>query len=145
MENLSSFKLQIIKYALIIAGIFEVISLAVLKFNLKFLCGLLIGTGTAIISFIILVYMSEKVLASGEKWMASVGYLIRLPLYGAALFVCIKIDSMALVGCLLGFITTMIAIIYIHGIKAKFSTGRKVRPEVMAEFEREDREKEEKF
>lgn len=144
MNKLTNFKTQIIKYTLIIALIFEAGSLPVIGFSLEFLCGLAIGVAVSVLSILIMVTMAEQVLASGQKWLSSLGFIIRLPIYGAGFLFCYKIwGIIAGIACLLGFLTGSTAIIYIHGIKAKFSKDRKVRPEVMEEFEREDRDREE--
>jgi len=126
MENLPVFRLQIIKYALIAAVISEAGSLPLLGFNPAYLCGLLTGTCVSIISFLVLLFMSERVLSSGVKWMASLGYLLRLPIYGAAFYLCMKAGGLhAGVGCLIGFLATVLAMIYVHGIKSKLSISRK--------------------
>ena len=123
MDNVAVFKLQIIKYALISAAVFEAGSIPVIGFSLEYLCGLLAGTFTAIAGFLVLLFMSEKVLSSGVKWMASVGYLIRLPVYGVAFYVCMKTGGFfAGAACLIGFMTTVTAMIYVHGIKNRRSS-----------------------
>ena len=145
MDNLISFRLQIYKYTLIISIICEAAALPFLKFTARYVhysYGLVLGTCVAIMSFNILFIVSQKVLAKKKRWLAPFGYMIRLPIYGAAFIFCLKASVVAAVACLIGFMTVVAAMIYIHGIKAKFSVGRKVRPEVQAEFEREDREKE---
>ena len=53
-----------------------------------------------------------------------------------------KISNHAGFGSLLGFITLKVSIYYLHGFKTKLSKDRKIRPEVQAEFDREDLEKE---
>ena len=145
MNDLASFKLQIFKYTLIASLVFEIASLPVLRFSVEYLCGLLAGTLVSLVSFVSLVWMSEKVLNSGQKWLSSVGYLLRLPIYGFIFLFCYKVGGIiAGIACLIGFLTGIVAMVYVSGIKTKFSKDRKVRPEVIEEFEREDREKEEK-
>ena len=142
-DDLKSFKGQIIKYTIVVTLIIEACSIPVLGFNVGFLCGLLVGAVVAIASFLALIIISKRVLGTGEKWMASAGYLIRLPVYGAAFYITLKVGgTVAGIASLFGFLTTNFSMIYIYGIKSKFSKGRKVRSEVLAEFEREDRERE---
>ena len=142
-EDIKNFQFGIIKYTIIITVVFEACSIPVIGFSVEFLCGLLVGTAVAIASFLALIVISKRVLGTGEKWMASAGYLIRLPVYGAAFYITLKVGgTVAGIASLFGFLTTNFSMIYIYGIKSKFSKGRKVRPEVLAEFEREDREKE---
>ena len=143
MDDMASFKLHIYKYTLLIAVLFELGSLPFLCFDLKYLYGLVFGVVVSILSFEALIFMSKTVLRSGKKSMAVLGYFVRLPLYGIGFYMSMKAGGViAGIACLLGFLTTTVAIIFVHGIRAKYSTNRTVRPEVQAEFEREDRERE---
>ena len=144
MDDLTAFKTQIIKYSLILTVIFEAGSIPLLGFSVEYLCGLLAGTLTSVSGFIMLVATSKKVVASGEKSIAVLGYLLRLLIFGAVFFIALKLGgAIAMIACFLGFMTTKVSIFYVHGVKAKFSKDREVRPEVLAEYEREDREEEE--
>lgn len=126
MDNLKSFKSQIIRYTLITALIFEAGSLPIKGFSLEYLCGLLAGTAVSVASVLIMIKTSEKVLASGQKWLSSIGYLIRLPVYGIVFLGCYIYGGITTgIACLMGFITGTTAIIYAHGIKPKFSKGKK--------------------
>ena len=142
MDDMASFKLQIYKYTLVAAVLFELGSLPFLGFDLRFLYGLVFGTCVSVMSFAALIFMSKTVLRSGKKGMAVLGYFVRLPLYGIGFYLCMRTGVIAGIACLFGFMTATVAIIYVHGVKAKYSMGRKVRPEVQEEFEREDRERE---
>jgi len=127
-DSLSTFKFSIIKYTIAIAVVIEVCSIPVLGFRAEFLCGLLAGALISVLSFIMMVYMSKRTLESGIRWMTSLGYLIRLPIYGAVFLICIKTGGLiAGIACLAGFLTNMAAIIFIHGIKPNFSKGKKGR------------------
>jgi len=126
MENMARFKFQIIKYTLIAAIILEVGSIPILGFSLVYLCGLISGTLISIMGFLILLYMSEKVLSSGVKWMASLGTLLQLPFYGVAFYICMKTGGLlAGVACVIGFMTTRLSMIYVHGIKSRLSARKK--------------------
>ena len=126
MESLTAFKLQIFKYALIIAVIFGVGSLPFLGVSLPYLYGLVFGTCVAVAGFNILVFMSERLVARRKAWLAPVGYFIRLPMYGIAFYLCyMGYGLISGVACILGIMTVQLAIIYIHGIKAKLSKGKK--------------------
>jgi len=145
-NDLKAFRLQIIKYTIIIAVILGACSIPFLGFDAALLCGLLAGTAVSVLSLFMMVAMSEKVAASGQKWLSSLGYVIRLPIYGVVFLVCIKLGGFFTgIACLIGFMTGMMAVIYLHGIKAKFSKDRKVRPEVMEEIEREEQDREEEI
>ena len=142
-DNLGTFKFEIIKYTIIITVIFLACSIPVLGFSAEFLCGLFAGTAVSVMSLLIMIYAAKRTVESGVKWVATLGYLIRLPMYGVVVILCLKIGGLtAGIGCLIGFMTLTVSVIFIHGIKAKFSQGRTVRPEVLAEYEREDRERE---
>jgi len=142
-EDLRAFKIRIIKYTVVIALIFAACSIPALGFSIPFLFGLSVGASVSAASFLLMIIMSKKVVESGEKWMASVGYIVRLPLYAVTFFAALGLGGMtAAIACLIGFMTSMVAVVYVHGIKAKFSKDRTVRPEVMEEFERLDREEE---
>lgn len=142
MSDLTSFKNKIFLHAIVIMVIFEAISLPFLGLDIKFAYGLVLGTCISIVAFSVMAFTLNRVLNTGNKGLAFFSYLLRLAIYGFALISAFKVSNKAALGCALGFITVKLAIYYIHGFKAKFSTDRKVRPEVMEQFEREDREKE---
>ena len=141
MNDLTAFKNKIFLYALFVMIIFEIASLPFIGLDIKYTYGLFLGTFIAIANFNILAFTLKKVLSNGNKSFIFLGYFFRLALYGVAVVTAFKISNHTGFGSLLGFITVKISIYYLHGFKAKFSTDRKVRPEVQAEFDREDLEK----
>ena len=142
MSDLTSFKNKIFLHAIIIMGIIEVISLPFLGLDVKFGYGLLLGTCISIVNFNILAITLNRALQNGNKLLVILSYFLRLAIYGFALISAFKVSNQAGLACILGFLTVKLAIYYLHGFKAKFSKDRKVRPEVMEQFEKEDREKE---
>ena len=145
MKKPDTFKLQIYKYALITAALMAVIGLPLFGTGVQYVqyaYGLLFGASISIISFNILLLMSKKVLSSGKKQWAPIGYLLRLPLYGVAFYLCVRLSLTAGIACILGFMTTPLAMIYVHGIKAKFSNTKDARPKAPEGPAREDTEKE---
>jgi len=142
MNDLTAFKNKIFLYGIIVMVIFEIASLPLIGLDIKYAYGLLLGTFIAISNFNILAFTLKKVLSDGNKSFIFLGYFLRLALYGVAVVTAFKVSNHTGFGSLLGFITVKISIYYLHGFKAKFSVGRKVRPEVQAEFDREDLEKE---
>ncbi len=142
MNDLTAFKNKIFVYGIIVMVFFEIASLPLIGLDIKYTYGLLIGTFIAISNFNILAYTLKKVLRDGKKSFIFLGYFLRLFLYGVAVVTAFKVSNHAGFGSLLGFITIKISIYYLHGFKTKFSTDRTVRPEVQAEFAREDLEKE---
>ncbi|MBK5261877.1 MAG: ATP synthase subunit I [Peptostreptococcaceae bacterium] len=142
MNDLTTFKNKIFLYAIIVMMVFEIVSLPLIGLDIKYAYGLLLGTFIAISNFNILAFTLKKVLSNGNKSFIFLGYFLRLALYGVAVVTAFKVSNQTGFGSLLGFITVKISIYYLHGFKTKFSEGRKVRPEVQAEFDREDLEKE---
>lgn len=138
MNDLTVFKNKIFLYALFVMIAFEIASLPLIGLELKYTYGLFLGTFIAIANFNILAFTLKKALSNGNKSLIFPGYLLRLSLYGVAVVTAFNVNNHAGFGSLLGFATVKISIYYLHGFKAKFSTGRKVRPEVQAEFDRAD-------
>ena len=141
MNDLTTFKNKIFLYGIIVMIVFEIASLPLIGLDIKYTYGLFLGTFIAISNFNILAFTLKKVLSNGNKSFIFLGYFLRLALYGVAVVTAFKVSNQTGFGSLLGFITVKISIYYLHGFKAKFSEGRKVRPEVQAEFDREDLEK----
>ena len=138
-DDMKKFKLQIHIYTLVAAVVFGVGSIPFLGLNTHYFYGLISGVCISIVSFNVLLFVSEMVLNTGNKYMAALGYLIRLPLYGLDFYMCLRIGVVAGIACVIGFMAAPASMVYVHGIKAKYSAGRKVRPEVLAEYEEEDR------
>ncbi len=142
MKDLTEFKNRIFFHAVIIMVMMELLSLPFLGLDVPFGYGLLLGTCISIVNFNIMAFTFARALATGKKASVFFSYLLRLVIYAVALLSSFQVGNRAALACTLGFLTVKLAIYYIHGWKTKFSTDRKVRPEVMAELEREDREKE---
>ena len=126
MGDLKKFQLETLKYTLITAALFEAGSIPLLKFSLEYMCGLAAGTCVSVLSFSILLYISKRVVATGQKWLASIGYLVRLPMYGIVFYLCMRFGGLICgVASLLGFFTGVAALIYSNGLKPKFSKRQK--------------------
>ena len=126
MGDLKKFQLETLKYTLIAAALFEAGSIPVLKFSIEYLCGLTAGTCISVLSFSMLLYTSAKVLNSGQKWLSTIGYLVRLPMYGIVFYLCMRFGGLICgVASLLGFFTGTAALIYANGLKPKFSKRQK--------------------
>lgn len=136
------FKNQILGYSLIIAGIAWLISLIFLRINIQFLYGLALGTFVSFVNLNVLMFTSKLVLKKSKPVLASLGLVFRLCIYGYVFYVALRVSSVAGIGCIIGFLTQKIAIYYVYGFKAKYSTDRKISPELAAEYEAEDREQE---
>jgi len=126
MEDLTRFKLQIFKYALIAAILFGLGSLPFLGLSIPYLYGLLLGTCVGALGFSLLVAISKKTITGRKAWLAPLGYMIRMPVYCLAFFFCYAgYGIISGVGCILGILTIQAAILYIHGIKAKLRKREK--------------------
>lgn len=142
MSNLTAFKSGIFKYTIIISVICQLASLPFLGLNPQFSYGLALGTAVSIGNFNILEFTSKKVIMDKKASFAFIGYLMRLAIYGGAFYFSMKVGIISGLGCLIGFLSLKLAIYYLHGIKTKFSSNRKVSPEVKAEYERMDAQRE---
>lgn len=145
MNDISRLKKETALYGGLVALVCGIISLFILGFHLQFLYALLLGTCISIVNFYLLAYFSQKVMTTGNRWLASAGYLVRMCLYGYAFYICIKMSLIAGAGCCIGFLTLRIPLFYKYGIKAKFDKKRKVRPEVQAMYEEDDRKADDKY
>lgn len=142
MDGLTSFKNKIFLYGILVAAIIELVSLPFLGLDIQFTYGLVLGTAIAIFNFSIMAFTFKRALNGKGVPIAILGYIVRLLIYGGAFYISMKVSPISGLGTVLGFLTLKGAIYYLHGFKAKFSKGRKVSPEIKAEFERRDREKE---
>ena len=118
-NDLIQFKLQIFLHTFVIALIFGVGSIPFLGVDIGYFYGLLLGVCVSIVCFNILLFMSKRVLAAGNKFLATVGYLIRLPIYGFAFYMSMRIGMVAGIACVIGFMAVPLSMLYIFGIKAK--------------------------
>jgi hypothetical protein len=126
-EDFTKFKLQIFKYTLATAAIFGLGSLPLLGVNVPYLYGLALGTCAGVFGFNILIFISKKVISRRKAWLAPLGYFIRMPIYILAFFLCYAgYGFTSGIGCILGIMTVQVAIIYVHGIKAKLTKGKQV-------------------
>ena len=118
-EDLTKFRLHIYIYALVTALLFGIGGLPFVGADIRYFYGLLFGFCVSIISFSILYFMSAIVLKTGKKYIATTGYLIRLPMYGFAFIMCMRVGAVAGIACVLGFMAVPVSMIYVYGIKAK--------------------------
>ena len=145
MDDISKLKKQIFLYGSLVAFVSEVISFFVLGWRPAFLIGLIAGLAVAIINFNILAFTINRMLTTGNKGISSIGFFARMILYCVAFYFCITNSYAAGAACLIGFLTLKVPMYYFYAIKPKFNTERKIRPEVQAMYEEEDREAEEEF
>lgn len=138
MRDLAAFKNQIVIYGILVAILFQLASLPFLGPEVKFSYGLALGTAIAIVNFNIMEFTVRKTISGGGGILAFAGYMIRLLIYGGAFYMSMQVGTASGLATLLGFLTLKISIYYLHGLKARFSKDRKVRPEVKEAYERMD-------
>jgi len=120
MTPFKKFTNQIFKYCIIIAIIMEAISLIVLGIDGGFALGLAVGTATAVMNFIILENSAVKLMKKNSSGPVVAGYFIRMPIYGAVFYLCLRVGIISAVSCALGFVTLPLAMIYLYGIRSRF-------------------------
>ena len=125
MTNLREFRNEIILYGVIMAAVAEVISLLVIGPNALFTAGLAAGTAVSVLGFIILIKTGESLMKESKKSPILLGYIVRLFLYGAVFFICIKLSLPCGFGCGIGFVTIHFGIMFLYGIVYKFIKKKK--------------------
>lgn len=143
-KDLAAFRNKIFGVALLIALLMEAGSLPFLGPDVKYAYGLALGTCVAVANFSLMSRTLQWVVEGHSKGLLFLGYFARLALCSAAAVSAFRLSVPAGFGCFLGLLTVKISIYYIHGFKARFSTGRKVRPEVEAEYRAMDEARERK-
>jgi hypothetical protein len=129
MNCLTAFKNEIFKYGIVASAIFELASLPFLGWDGRFFYGLLLGTAITIVNFNLTAITSRLTLELQKVVVTYLGYLIRLCIYGGTFYLSLRAGMISGLGTVLGFFTLKLAILYLYGIKAKFSKGRVVREE----------------
>ncbi len=129
MDGLSSFKNEITRYGILVAAVFGLASIPFLGVEVQFLYGLSLGTAIAIVNFNLMAITFRLVLEKRNRSIAFIGYLLRLAVYGGVFLISIRVSLISALGTALGFLTLKLAMIYLHGFRAKFSKGRVVREE----------------
>lgn len=125
MTQFKKFTIQIFRYCLVIAAIMEAVSLIPLGFDFKFALGLLAGTATAAVNFIILESSAAKLMQKNSRGPVVAGYFIRMPIYGAVFYLCLRAGIVSAISCALGFVTLPLAMVYLYGIRSRFRGAEK--------------------
>lgn len=128
-DDLTSFKNQIFIYGIIVAAIFELASLSMLGIDARFFYGLSLGTAIAIVNFNLMALTFRLMLEMKKSAVAFLGYLVRIAIYGGTFYLSLQVGLISALGTALGFLTIKLALLYLHGLKAKFSKGRILREE----------------
>lgn len=129
MAGLTSFKNEIFKYGIAALAMIELASLPFLGWDVQFFYGLSLGTAVTIVNFNIMSLTLRLTLEKRNIAISYFGYLIRLAIYGGTFYIALGNGIICGLGSVLGFFTLKAAMMYLHGVKAKFSKGRVVREE----------------
>lgn len=125
MDDLKEFKNRIFIHCGIIALGAELISMLVTGWNLRFLIGIVVGTIVTILNFNILIIFARRTLRLESKGQLVGGYFVRMLVYGAAFYLCLKGGMHCAIGSAIGFFTLHISIVVIYGIEANLPGAKK--------------------
>lgn len=143
MDDISKIKKQVVVYGFIFIVICQIASFFIIGFEPLFALFLLAGFAAGIVNFNIIEFFLKKMLASGNAGFSTLSFVIRILIYCAVFFIAVKQGTAAGLACLLGILAPKLPLYYFHAIKPDFNKERKVRPEVQAMYEAEDKEREE--
>ena len=118
--DLKEFGKEIIITAICMAGLAEVISLPVIGPSLPFALGVCAGTATTIVCFLLLAKAAQMAAEKKKGSPVVGGYFVRMLLYGAVFFVCIKLSVPCGFGALAGFVTLHFGILVLYGVVYRF-------------------------
>lgn len=123
--DLNQFRKEILITTICMAALAEVISLPVIGPSLPFGIGVCAGTATTIICFLLLMKIGKmmNVKKAGSPMVG--GYFVRMLLYGAVFFICIKMSVPCGFGCLAGFVTLHFGILILYGVVYRFVFKKK--------------------
>ena len=118
--DLKGFRKEIIITTICMAGLAELLSLPVIGPSLPFLIGLAAGTAMTILCFEILAKIGVMTGKKGGSGPMVGGYFVRMLLYGAVFFICIRWKVACGFGCLAGILSLHFGILVLYGIVYKF-------------------------
>lgn len=124
-EGLKEFRNEIIIWALLMNVPAEIVSLFVIGPEIMFPLGLAIGTAVSIVGFIMLVKTGEAQVVTKVSLFIVVGYFFGLILYGISFYICIRLSYICAFGCVYGFATIHLGIMFLYGIVYKFFKKKK--------------------
>ena len=133
-------------YGLAVVAVCEIVSLFIVGFDIGFTVFLLAGFAAALVNFWLLAFFLQKMLDSGNAGFSTISFVIRILIYCAVFFIAVKQGhTPSWVGCLAGILAPKVPLYYFNAVKPDFNTKRKVRPEVQAMYEQEDKEKDDEY
>ena len=143
MDDISRIKKQVALYGLVFIAVCQIVSLFIIGFDVLFTVFLMAGLAAGLVCFNLIEFFLKKMLDSGNAGLSTLSFVIRILIYCGVFFIAVKQGTACGLACLLGILAPKVPLYYFHAIKPDFNTKRKVRPEVQAMYEAEDREREE--
>lgn len=104
MQKISKIKTKNLQYCVAGAAVLWIASLFFLGLNVIFPYGLALGTAVALVGMHVLAATIEGAARSGRKAPLIVGYVLRIVLYGGALYIAFKTGTAAGVGAAAGLL-----------------------------------------
>lgn len=119
--DLKRFHSQIYRAGILIALLFELLSLPFLGFNPRFTYGLTLGTIVAVVNYSLLAYVTARILNRGmDAALAVLGYMVRLAIYGWVFYTSYQAGTTSGLATLLGYMTLKLGMYYVYGFQPKF-------------------------
>lgn len=145
MDDIGKIKKQVALYGFAVIAVCQIVSLVIIGFDLMFTLFLIAGYAAGLVNFLIIEFFLKKMLASGNASYSTLSFVIRILIYCAVFFIAVKQGTAQGLACLLGILAPKVPLYYFNAVKPDFNTERKVRPEVQAMYEAEDKEKEDEY
>lgn len=117
MNKTCEYKNEVLKLNIIIILICEAVSIFFIGFDFNFALGLIISTIAAAINLNIL-YLFVKISVCNNRGIIFnlLGYVIRMMIYGLALYFSIKISNTSAIGTIIGFLAINLSMFFTQGI-----------------------------
>ncbi len=144
MGDLGDFKKKISWYTLGISAMAFFGAIPFIGMDVRYIYGLALGTSISIVNLYVLVFFGKLTLKREKPFLAPLGIILRLGIYGYAFYMSIHIAGIAAIGCFIGFMAQKAAIFYLYGLKVKYDKKRKITPELEEVFAQLDKERAEK-
>lgn len=120
MNNAYEIKNGIIKYSVLFTSACFVISVFIIGFNSGFAWGMLIGTLAALLNMNLLyVFLNASLIYALGFAFNFLGYIVRLSIYGAAIYIALKIGISSVFGMIISFFMIKLSIYFINIKKIK--------------------------
>ena len=130
-----------IALSILLLFVIEVVSLPIHGWDLLFAMGASLGSAVSIFNYLIMATTTERMAETGKRGIFFLGFLLRLALYGAAFYFAVfRLSLWAGLGCGIGFLTSIIAVIILNAIIPIIKNKRKKPADAGQEPEYEEPE-----